>query len=132
MYKRQLWTGAYAPGGAFQAGAIAAAAGVALSLTGQYQWRWNSTVARLLLSLGLLAFTAAGVLTMAMTGIVLQYPRDAAAAIILLIEAAATLSIGAILLLLYTRLAVAQTPAGQVGPERSSWTSSSKNTDANL
>jgi multisubunit Na+/H+ antiporter MnhB subunit len=100
-----LWIGAYEPGGAFQAGAVLAAAGVALSLAGHHHFIWNSTVARLILTLGLLVFTIAAVMTIAITGTVLQYPVAAAGTIILLIETAATLSIAAILLLLYTRLA---------------------------
>ena len=105
-----LWIGANEPGGAFQAGAVLAASGIALSLAGHHHFTWSSTVARLVLTLGLLVFTIAAVTNIAITGTVLQYPLDAAGAIILLIETAATLSIATILLLLYTRLAEGHSP----------------------
>jgi multisubunit Na+/H+ antiporter MnhB subunit len=99
-----LWTGAHAPGGAFQAGAVLASAGVALSLTGRHEFVWHGLAARFLLSVGLLVFVAVAVSNFMATGTVLQYPVNAAGALILVVEIAATLSIAAILLLLFTRL----------------------------
>lgn len=99
-----LWTGAYAPGGAFQAGAMIAAAGVALSLTGRYQFSWSSAWARILLGGGLAVFVLAGGICVIFTGEYLMYPRQSAGLFILLIELAATISIAAILLLLFTSI----------------------------
>jgi len=100
-----LWTGAYAPGGAFQAGAVLAAAGVALALTERYQFGWQSAGAQWLISAGLAIFIATGIVSGMVTGTFLQYPVTYAATLILVVEIAATVSIAAILLQLFTRLA---------------------------
>ena len=100
-----LWTGAYAPGGAFHAGALLAGAGVLASLSGRYEFAFTSLNAKLLLALGLFAFIAVGIAAAATTGTFLRYPETAAGSLILLIESAATISIAAILLLLYQSLA---------------------------
>ncbi len=90
-----LWVGAHAPGGAFQAGAVLAAAGVLLLLTG-----WRLPVAlqgwplRLGLVLGLSTFIAVGAGVMVGGGHLLEYPQALAGGLILIIEAASTLSIG--------------------------------------
>ncbi len=110
-----LWTGAYAPGGAFQAGSVIAAAGVALSLAGQHRFSWHGATARALLLLGLLVFVLVAAANALITGTTLQYPVDAAGRLILLVELAATVSIAAILLLLFTRLK-ALADAGQEEP----------------
>ena len=90
-----LWVGAHAPGGAFQAGSVLAAAGVLLLLAG---WRPEARFAglplRLVLVVGLATFVAVGMASMALGGRLLEYPPPLAAALILLIEAMATLSIG--------------------------------------
>ncbi len=100
-----LWTGAYSPGGAFHAGALLAGAGVLISLSGQHRFIFTSSFVTVLLTVGLAAFLAVGVAVAAITGTILQYPEAAAGLLILLIECAATLSIAAILLLLYNSLA---------------------------
>jgi multisubunit Na+/H+ antiporter MnhB subunit len=97
-----LWVGAHAPGGAFQAGSVLGAAGVLLLLTG---WRLNHRLAALPLRLSLVAgsgtFLVMAVLTLLSEGQVLKYPQEQAGTLILIIEAAATLSIGVTLAALF-------------------------------
>lgn len=100
-----LWTGAALPGGAFQSGALLAGAGVLVQLSGRLQFCFASTSAKLLLTIGLITFIVVAIGVATTTGVILQYPPALAAPLILLIESAATLSIAAILLLLYNSLA---------------------------
>lgn len=100
-----LWTGAALPGGAFQSGALLAGAGVLIQLSGRLSFCFTSTTAKLLLTIGLITFMLAAVGVAIMTGVILQYPTELAAPLILLIESAATISIATILLLLYNSLA---------------------------
>lgn len=89
-----LWSGAHAPGGAFQAGSVLGAVGVILLLA-----RWPvergfyGVVLRLLLCLGLCVFAGVGAATVLAGRAFLQYPPSLAGGLILLIETAATLSI---------------------------------------
>ncbi len=106
-----LWIGAYAPGGAFQAGAVIAGAGVALSLAGQHDFTWQTTSVRITLSLGLLVFIVVAAINNLITGTTLQYPVSYAGLFILIIEVAATISIAAILLLLFVCLKAIAEPA---------------------
>jgi multisubunit Na+/H+ antiporter MnhB subunit len=94
-----LWRGADAPGGAFQAGALLAGAGVLLNLGGRWRPPAHAWV-RALSAAGFALFLALGLGTMLAGGHFLEYPRDAAGALILLIELVLTASIGLILLLL--------------------------------
>ena len=97
-----LWIGKYAPGGAFQAGAILAAGGIlAVSATGGLN-RFAGNALTLTMGVGLLTFLIVALATMAVNGNFLQYPQDLAGTLILLIEAAATFSIAAILIILFT------------------------------
>ncbi len=97
-----LWVGAHAPGGAFQAGSVLGAAGVLLLLSG---WRLctNQTglPLRILLVAGPSAFVAMAVFTIFIKGHLLEYPPAQAGILILLLETAATLSIGATLAALF-------------------------------
>ena len=90
-----LWVGAHAPGGAFQAGSVLAAAGVLLLLTG---WRLHVNLAalplRMILVAGPGAFVLMAVLTLLIEGHLLQYPAEHAGLLILILETAATFSIG--------------------------------------
>jgi len=96
-----LWIGAHAPGGAFQAGAVLAAAGVLLRLAGLLPaWAQPGLLLRGGLALGLLVFVAVAVAVLGQ-GSLLQYPPAAAGGLILLIEAGLTLSIGLTLAGLY-------------------------------
>jgi multisubunit Na+/H+ antiporter MnhB subunit len=97
-----LWIGKYAPGGAFQAGAILAAGGIlAVSATGGLN-RFAGKALTLTMGVGLLTFLIVALATMAVNGNFLQYPQELAGTLILLIEAAATFSIAAILIILFT------------------------------
>lgn len=93
-----LWAGSHRPGGAFQAGAVLAAWIVLLYLAGLLPALPSppGTLARTGLSGGFLVFLAVAAFPLA-SGALLQYPPAAAGALILLIEAGLTLSLGLIL-----------------------------------
>jgi len=96
-----LWIGKYAPGGAFQAGAVLAAGGVLLVTSAV---RLNHIVIRsvpISLSIGLLTFLAVALASMIGGRSFLQYPLPWASTLILFIEAAATISIAVILTILF-------------------------------
>ncbi len=109
-----LWAGGHAPGGAFQAGALLGAAGVVMRLAGRpgaglpgEAWqRW-------LVVLGAGVFTLVGLVLAATGHGFLTYPAGLAKWLILLIETAATLAIGATLAAAYVggRPAPIRTPA---------------------
>ncbi|MCZ7641086.1 MAG: Na(+)/H(+) antiporter subunit B [Verrucomicrobia bacterium] len=97
-----LWIGATAPGGAFQAGAVLGGAGVLLLLSRPHwavlpERRWMRTG----LAAGLLVFLGVGLALVIAGRRLLEYPAGWAGALILLIEAAVTLSIGLTLTLLF-------------------------------
>ncbi len=97
-----LWVGAHAPGGAFQAGSVLGAAGVLLLLAGwRPDTRFTGLPLRMALVAGLGVFVVVGVVLILMGGRLLEYPPPFAATLILLIEAAATLSIGITLAALF-------------------------------
>lgn len=97
-----LWAGAHAPGGAFQAGAVLGANGVLLLLSGR---RLPVSLAgwplRLTLIAGVAVFAAVAAGVMWTGASLLEYPPQWAGGLILLIEVAATLSIGATLAALF-------------------------------
>ncbi|MGB9440951.1 MAG: hydrogen gas-evolving membrane-bound hydrogenase subunit E [Desulfobacterales bacterium] len=96
-----LWIGKYAPGGAFQAGAVLAAGGILLATAAV---RFNLSASKALplaTGIGLLIFLLVALATMMLRGNYLQYPVAQAGTLILVIEAAATLSIAAVLVLLF-------------------------------
>lgn len=97
-----LWAGSASPGGAFQAGAVLGAAGVVLTLSG---WRLPVALAgwplRLILVSGVLIFILVGLISLFFGAVWLDYPLEWAGALILLIEATASLSIGATLAALF-------------------------------
>ncbi|TKB28323.1 sodium:proton antiporter [Desulfopila sp. IMCC35006] len=97
-----LWVGAHAPGGAFQAGAVLGAAGVLSLLSG---WRCHLGLAplplRLALAAGPVAFLAMSGCTLLIAGRLLQYPPAQAGILILILETAATVSIGVTLTALF-------------------------------
>ena len=93
-----LWVGAHAPGGAFQAGSLLAAAAVLLRLGGYPAIGLTGPVARpWLLVAGVAVFLAVGLVTALSGAAFLQYPEGWSGGLILLIEVAAALSIGVIL-----------------------------------
>ncbi|MGB0722640.1 MAG: hydrogenase subunit MbhD domain-containing protein [Gammaproteobacteria bacterium] len=97
-----LWVGAHAPGGAFQAGALLAAAGVIMHLGGAARAglpppRWQAWIS----VSGVGVFLLVGVGTLLYDGVLLGYRGEQAAQLILLIEGFATVSIGALLIQAY-------------------------------
>lgn len=104
-----LWAGAHAPGGAFQAGALLAAAAVVLRLGGDpVAGLPRPPVQRLLLVAGIAGFLLVGIATTAIDRSFLHYPDGWSGGLILLIETAATLAIATTLAL----AAVGGRPAG--------------------
>ncbi len=97
-----LWVGAHAPGGAFQAGSVLGAAGVLLLLTG---WRLPVRLAagplRLTLAAGVGVFMIIAGYTLLREGQLLRYPPAQAGTLILVLEIAATASIGVTLAALF-------------------------------
>lgn len=92
-----LWAGAHQPGGAFQAAAVLAAAGVLLHLAGLLPaWASPGWVLRLSLAGAFLVFLAVAAALLAQ-GSLLQFPPAWAGALILLIEAGLTLSLSLVL-----------------------------------
>jgi len=96
-----LWVGAHAPGGAFQAGALLAAGGIIVRLSGKSGIFPKGAWLRVLAASGYGVFLFVGLAVMAGDNAFLQYPSDWAGSLILLIEIFATLSIAASLLLVY-------------------------------
>jgi multisubunit Na+/H+ antiporter MnhB subunit len=97
-----LWIGSKSPGGAFQAGATLGGAGVLLVLGFPDRARALQRAGRgALLSAGVLAFVAVAALGLFAEGALLAYPPAFAGALILFIEAVATLSIAVTLVLLF-------------------------------
>jgi len=101
-----LWAGSHRPGGAFQAGAVLAAAGVMMRLTGlPTAWIAPGPMLRLGLSAGFSVFLLVAAVG-ALTGrAFLAYPPLLSGPLILVIETLLTLSIGMILLGLYVAAA---------------------------
>jgi multisubunit Na+/H+ antiporter MnhB subunit len=100
-----LWAGAHRPGGAFQAGAMLAGAAVLLYLAGMLPaWAAPGFLLRLGLTGGFLVFLAVAAVLLGQ-GALLHYPPAQAGALILLIEAGLTISLGLILAGLFLVLA---------------------------
>jgi multisubunit Na+/H+ antiporter MnhB subunit len=91
-----LWVGAFAPGGAFQGGALLGGAIVLLLLGGgvRRELLERRGLLRAGLWVGLAVFVAVGLGVMCGGGRFLEYPRSHAGDLILVIETAALLSIG--------------------------------------
>ena len=97
-----LWAGATRPGGAFQAGAVLAAAGVLFFISGRRpHQRVPEAFLRPAIVIGLAIFIGVGLGVMGDGRNFLQYPADLAGALMLLIELAATVSIAVILASLF-------------------------------
>lgn len=98
-----LWAGADYPGGAFQAGALLAAAAVMLRLGGfAGAGLPKPRFSRILIISGVAAFLLVGTATATIGGLAfLQYPDGWSGTLILVIELAATLAIGTTLGLAY-------------------------------
>jgi multisubunit Na+/H+ antiporter MnhB subunit len=112
-----LWAGSSLPGGAFQAGAVLAAAGILLRLAGVgFNWMKHPLRLRLVLASGLAVFVAVGTGTLAAGRAFLEYPPMFAGSLILIIECIVTLSIALALVSLF-QLAPPQED-GPLLPER--------------
>ena len=97
-----LWVGAHAPGGAFQAGATLAAAGVVLRLAGRSRTGLpDGYMLRIVMAAGVGVFLLVGLTLLLLGRPFLGYPPAWAGSLILLIETAAMLSIAATLLLAF-------------------------------
>lgn len=97
-----LWIGTDAPGGAFQAGAVLAAAGVLVLITGRVRPpTLEAMVERGAVALGLVAFLALGVAVMAGRHAFLELPEAWAKGLILLLESLLTVSIAVVLVVLF-------------------------------
>jgi multisubunit Na+/H+ antiporter MnhB subunit len=97
-----LWVGAQAPGGAFQAGATLAAAGVVLRLAGRRSIGLPAgRTLHVLIAAGVGVFLTVGLTLLAMGQPFLGYPTAWSGSLILLIETAATLAIAATLVLAF-------------------------------
>jgi multisubunit Na+/H+ antiporter MnhB subunit len=97
-----LWLGTSAPGGAFQAGALLAAAGVALRMSGHPSVAvFQRTLLRSLILFGFLVFLLVAVATMVFQPNMLQFPEDSAGLIILVVELTLTISIAMVLIVLF-------------------------------
>ncbi len=98
-----LWAGAHRAGGAFQAGALLAAAGVLLQFAGRPQVVLPAlALQRAGLFLGFAVFLSVALGPLLAGGALLEYPRAWAGALILLIESTLSISIGLILLSLFS------------------------------
>lgn len=93
-----LWQGGQAPGGAFQAGALLSAGIILAAISGRsLPLRGQGLPLRVLLAGGFLFFLLVAAGTLLREGIPLQYPRELAGTLILIIEIIATASIAALL-----------------------------------
>ena len=97
-----LWAGAHAPGGAFQAGATLAAAGVVLRLAGRTRIGLPvGFMLRMIMAAGVGVFLLVGLTLLLLGRPFLGYPPAWAGSLILMIETAAMFSIAATLLLAF-------------------------------
>ncbi len=98
-----LWSGGHQPGGAFQAGAVLAALGVLLRLTGRLQpAAATSPAERLALVGGIVLFSAIGLAGAGTASAVLAYPEAWAYPLILAIETGLAVAIALPLTLLFS------------------------------
>ena len=97
-----LWVGAHAPGGAFQAGAMLAAAMILLQLAyPSKRLELNLYLVRVLLVIGIFIFVLVGLWMLLRNGALLAFDPAWAGMLILIIETMATLSIATALSLAY-------------------------------
>lgn len=97
-----LWLGTSSPGGAFQAAALLAGAGVILRLSGRPTVAaLRSSVFRIVLLAGFIIFLVVALATMLFNENLLQLPRAGTSLVMLFIELALTVSIAVILVSLY-------------------------------
>jgi multisubunit Na+/H+ antiporter MnhB subunit len=106
-----IWRGAYAPGGAFQAGAVLGAAGLLLAITRPASLGGLSGgTLRASLGIGCIIFIISGSIGLATRGSFLAYPSGGAGLMILVIELAVATSVAATLALLFVAAARPASP----------------------
>ncbi len=116
-----LWVGADAPGGAFQAGAMLAAAIILLHMTNpSLHQGFKLYLLRILLVAGIFTFVIVGIGMMFLNDDFLAFNPNTAGVLILVIEAAATVSIATALSLAY------------MGGRPDGWESNSNSNNAKL
>ena len=93
-----LMAGIDASGGAFQAGAILAAAGILLVLAGRLALPGQDLPIRLGLAIGLAAFVVVGIACMVIGGAFLDLPQRGTAYVVLILEIAVSVSVALSLL----------------------------------
>lgn len=97
-----LWVGAYAPGGAFQAGSVLGAMGVLILLSG---WKLylppGHQIVQLLLVASLSIFLIVAMWSIIAGGGLLEFPETKASYLIFILEAVAAISIGMTLFSLF-------------------------------
>lgn len=92
-----LWTGARAPGGAFQAGVVLGGGGILMAVAGVPRpWARRAGLVRAGMGVGLALFLAAGAAALLAGRALLEYPAAGAGALLLAIEAALTVSIAVV------------------------------------
>jgi len=97
-----LWVGAHAPGGAFQAGAMLAAAMILLQLAyPSRRQEFSLSLLRILLVIGIFTFVVVGLWMLLLNDTFLAFDPGWAGTLILIIETMATLSIATALALAY-------------------------------
>jgi multisubunit Na+/H+ antiporter MnhB subunit len=100
-----LWLGTFAAGGAFQAGVVLGAAGILLWLSGHRSidatpnWLWQTLVL-----IGFMAFLAMALVSLFVTEHMLDYPESYRHTILVVMEGAAAISIGATFAALFVGL----------------------------
>lgn len=113
-----LWAGSYMPGGAFQGGAILAAALVFLKLAGFGIERLADSLLRIGLALGFIVFLTVATSVMIGGRPFLTYPESVAGELIFFIEAMLTFSIGLILFSLFSQAPPPVAPTSSVQGEQ--------------
>lgn len=98
-----LWLGTFAPGGAFQAGAVLSAPLLLPMIAGlpRTPGRCDGSASRTLLAGGLLVFVGVAAATAASGASILQYPVEFARTVILLVEGALTVSVALTFVVLF-------------------------------
>lgn len=97
-----LWLGSHAPGGAFQAGAMLAAAAIVVWLNGRCSvGSLRRPLLQVAIAVGFVAFLAVGVLALLAGRPLLDYPPALAGSLVIVVELGVALSVGAGLSLLF-------------------------------
>lgn len=113
-----LYAGSYAPGGAFQAGAVLAAAIILTRLSGIARPETRKGALANAAAIGFAAFLSAALAPVLFGAAFFEYPRPAAHIIIFAIEAALTISTASVLYLLFSECSSIRQERGPKGGTR--------------